>query len=80
MLGISDKYHGQLILVSSKLTPLHRICNYSAKAILAFCVMNITFPQSYYKLQLLTMGSDCPEPVDNQNSVKLLPKPHNKSN
>ena len=59
--------------------PLHRIFNCSAEAILAFCVMNNTFPQSYYILQLLTMGSDCPVPVDNYNSVKFLSQPHKKS-
>ena len=43
---------------------------YSAQAILALCVRNSTFPQSYYVLQLLTMSHDCLVPVDKHNSVR----------
>ena len=36
-----------------------------------FCVMNITFLQSYYISQLLTIGHDCPVPVDKHGSVNF---------
>ena len=38
-----------------------------------FSVMNFTFPQSYYIWQLLTIGHDCPVPVDKHDVVKNLP-------
>ena len=38
-----------------------------------FCVMIVTFPQSYYIQQLLTKDHDCPVPVDKHGSVQILP-------
>ena len=58
ILSVNDKYYRPTIFYKSHHNPfintwviaidLARIGNYSAKAILGFCVMNFTFPQSYY--------------------------------
>ena len=36
-----------------------------------FCEMNFTFLQSFYIWQLLTIGHDCPLPVDKHDSDKI---------
>ena len=40
-----------------------------------FCVIIITFHQSFYIQQLLTIDHDCQMPVDKLGSVKVLPHP-----
>ena len=37
--------------------------------------MIVTFPQSYYIKQLLTIDHDCQVPVDKLSSFKILPHP-----
>ena len=37
--------------------------------------MIVTFPQSFYIQQVLTIDHDCPVPVDKCGSVKILPHP-----
>ena len=58
-----------------ELFPLFGIGNYTAKPILAFIMLILSFHQSYYILQLLTIDHDCQVPVDKHGSVSFTPPP-----